>query len=138
MADQFHDRVHTIMTTKVFSLRPTDSVRTAIRLLLDNGISGAPVVEDGTGKLLGLITEYDLILAVHHVGWGLDVRQIMKTDILTVKSDAPIAEITDLMITQKIRRVLVVNDEGQPVGIVARRDIIAAYYDDGPQAQPGA
>ncbi len=113
-----------IMATSVVTLRPQDSVQRAIGVLLDNNVSGAPVVDE-KGKLVGFISEYDLGLAVHCVGAGLDVQKAMKRETVTVNEDTPLEEIVDLMLQFKIKRIPVVNQEQQPVGIVSQRDVLA-------------
>lgn len=121
-----------IMVAGVIELRPTDTVRKAIRTLIEHKISGAPVVEEGSGKMLGFVSEYDLILAAHYVGWGLDVQRTMKTDVLSAREHTTVEEIAEMMLKWKIRRVPVLNDRDQCVGIVSRREILAAFYDDMP------
>ncbi len=120
-----------IMTRSVISIHEQDSVRTAIDRLLAHGISGLPVVDLKSGRMVGIVTEYDLIIAMQLVGSGLDVRAAMKTGVLTVTETTPIEQVADLMLTHMIRRVPVVNDDGQPVGIVSRRDILRSYYAEG-------
>jgi len=120
-----------IMTRSVISIHERDSVRTAIDRLLAHGISGLPVVDLKSGRMVGIVTEYDLIIAMQLVGSGLDVRAAMKTGVLSVTETTPIEQVADLMLTHMIRRVPVVNDDGQPVGIVSRRDILRSYYAEG-------
>ena len=111
------------MTRSVISIHEQDSVRTAIDRLLAHGISGLPVVDLKSGRMVGI--------AMQLVGSGLDVRAAMKTGVLTVTETTPIEQVADLMLTHMIRRVPVVNDDGQPVGIVSRRDILRSYYAEG-------
>ena len=131
-------RAKNIMVPGVIVLGPNDSVRKAIRTLIENKISGAPVVEERTGRMLGFVSEYDLILAAHYVGWGLDVRRAMKADVYSATEETPIEEIAEMMLKWKIRRVPVLNEKEQPVGIVSRREVLASYYDDSPPTGPPA
>jgi CBS domain-containing protein len=125
-----------IMTRSLITLHRRDSIKKAIALFIDHGISGAPVVEESTGKMVGLVSEYDLILAMHSLGAGLDVQDAMKTRILSVQETTPVAEIADIMLEHKIRRVPVVNDTGQPVGIISRREILRAFLETAPSSHP--
>lgn len=138
-----------IMTTKLVVLNPHDRVPKVAATLRDHHISAAPVV-DAQGKLLGLVSEGDLIrnLGNEHAkrrAWWLEIlaegedlagdfldylkeenrtaADIMKREVVTVAEDAPIAEIVDLFAKHGIKRVPVLRD-GQLVGIVARADII--------------
>lgn len=121
-----------LMTTQVIGLAPTDSVRKAIEVLIQYKISGAPVLEPDTQKLLGVVSEYDLILAMHSVGGGMDVSSAMHTRVHTVPPDTSLDELSTLMLERKIRRFPVVDDQGCVLGIVARRDILRAYLDARP------
>jgi CBS domain-containing protein len=60
-----------VMTRKVITVRPGTTVREAARLFADNHISGAPVVDD-EGRLLGMLTEGDLI---HRAEIGTQARR---------------------------------------------------------------
>lgn len=53
-------RVKEVMTTEIVTVSPDNSVRQAVKLMLDNQISGVPVVDD-EGRLLGILSEGDLI-----------------------------------------------------------------------------
>jgi CBS domain-containing protein len=52
--------VREVMTRKTIALRPQDTLREAVRIFAENGISGAPVVDDA-GRVLGIITEMDIL-----------------------------------------------------------------------------
>jgi len=121
-----------IMTSRVITLRRRDSIRRAMATFIEHRISGAPVVDEDTGAMVGLISEYDLILAMHSLGAGSDVQDAMKTAVFSVDADTSIDSIAEMMLLHKIRRVPVVNESGQPVGIVSRRDVLRAYVDDAP------
>ena len=50
----------------------------------------------------------------------------MRKDIVTVDEDTALSEVARIMLTQKIRRIPVLNKEGKVVGIVARQDVVKA------------
>jgi CBS domain-containing protein len=118
-----------IMTPNLVTVRPEDSIEEAVKLLLENEISGLPVVDDA-GKLVGVITEFAL-LAVAYDRRVKDhtVRQHMTRDLITVELDAPIRRVADLCIVHRIRR-LPVTDEGRLVGVIARRDVLRALVEN--------
>ena len=58
-------RVKDVMTTKIVRLSPDNSVRQAARIMFDSHVSGLPVVDD-EGRLIGLISEGDLIRRTEH------------------------------------------------------------------------
>src|SRR5262245_44284796 len=73
-----------IMTSNVTSVRDESSIEDAARLLARHRISGLPVV-NGDGKLIGLVTEHDLIAK-----GGATVADIMSRSVISVSPDTPV------------------------------------------------
>lgn len=137
-----------IMTTKVISVEPDTSVIDVASLLLKNGISAVPVV-DKAGKLLGLVSEGDLMRRLEgdtdaKGSWWLGVfsappdslgnfiktegrkaSDVMTRDITMIGPDKPIPDIARLLERERIKRVPVV-EKGQLVGIVSRANLLQA------------
>jgi CBS domain-containing protein len=111
-----------IMTQNVKTMRPECSVQEAARLLSQERISGAPVL-DPAGAIIGMLTEADII--THAGREGLCVADIMSREIITVDAKTPVHEIAQLLAERRIKRVPVVH-EGKLVGIVSRADIVDA------------
>jgi CBS domain-containing protein len=138
--------LYQVMTTGVITVGPETPIHKAARLMVDHGVSGLPVVDD-EGKLVGIISEGDLILRQkgrEPVSWwraffddgerlareyqkatGTTVGEVMSRPVISV-SPALTIEIAAAMMHQcRIRRLpLVVN--GRLVGIVSRSDLIKA------------
>ncbi len=111
-----------IMTRRVATIRPEASAQEAAQLLDEKRISGAPVV-DADSKIIGIITEADIISKVNRD--GLRVADIMSHNVITIGEETPVSEIAALLTERKIKRVPVVC-EGKLVGIVSRADIVHA------------
>ena len=111
-----------IMTRKVATIRPEASAQEAAQLLDEKRISGAPVV-DAESKIIGIITEADIISKVNRD--GLCVADIMSHNVIAIGEETPVSEIAALLTERKIKRVPVVCD-GKLVGIVSRADIVHA------------
>ncbi len=111
-----------IMTRTVATIHPEASAQEAAQLLYQKRISGAPVV-DADDKIIGIITEADIISKVNREGLG--VADIMSHEIIAVGEETPVNEIAALLTERKIKRVPVVCD-GKLVGIVSRADIVHA------------
>lgn len=111
-----------IMTRKVATIRPEASAQEAAQLLDEKRISGAPVV-DADSKIIGIITEADIISKVNRD--GLCVADIMSHDVIAIGEETPVSEIAALLTERKIKRVPVVCDN-KLVGIVSRADIVHA------------
>src|SRR5919202_1788849 len=106
-----------VMVTDVVSVTAEDSVDDAARLLTFHDISGLPVCEGG--RVVGVVSEADLIGKS-----GSTVGDVMTSPALTVESHAPLDRVAELLTQKRIRRVPVVDAQGQLVGIVSRRNIL--------------
>ena len=135
-----------VMTPNVLTVGPESSVAQAIRLMLDNSVSGVPVLA-ADRKLVGILTEGDLLRRSetgterHRPRWleilmgpgraageyvrthGRKVADIMSTDVVSVAGDTPLDEVVGLMERRRIKRVPVVEGEAL-VGIVSRADLL--------------
>lgn len=147
-----------VMTTTVISVKPEMTVRDAAKVLVDQGISGAPVI-DAAGRMVGMISEGDLI---HRTeldtqerwrSWWLDlfsanrdagdyvkshglvVEDVMTRDIISVEDATPLTEVANLLETKRVKRVPVLRD-GQLVGIVSRSNLVQALASTPEQDTP--
>jgi len=113
-----------VMTANVLSVRPNTPVLKAIDLLLENRISGLPVVLEDN-KLVGVVTEKDLLQLL--LTEGLDevdtVEQFMSKKVLSFEESDEVVPICEFFIKNNVRRVPIVK-EGKLVGIISRRDIL--------------
>ena len=111
-----------VMTPKVITTRENVLTWDAARVLLDKGHGGMPVV-DGGGKLIGMISGFDVISKS-----GNTVGEVMSRGVVWVKPDDSIEDVTQLMGLHGIRRVPVCEGE-RLVGIISRSDLLAHYVD---------
>lgn len=117
-----------VMSKKVITVSPSATVEDAIRTLIDNGISGAPVVDAG-GELVGLITEFQLLEVVYDPDVKVArVEELMTRDVVTVDEPALLSHVASEMIAHRIRRLPVVRDN-KVVGVIARRDLLRYMLD---------
>jgi CBS-domain-containing membrane protein len=139
-----------LMTQGVVAVPEAMSVRTAAHLLHQSHVSGAPVI-DAYGRVVGVLSGSDFMNIVeqgdysarnrldnpgcYHSAWRVpepealptdEVRCYMTEDPVTVSPDTPVAELARMMVDAHIHRVIVVDGEGRPVGIVSGTDILAA------------
>jgi len=144
-------RARDIMTTNVATVTPETTVEELARLLMEKDISGAPVIDDA-GRLIGIVTEHDLIkkerrLHIPTVVQIFDafiylesskrfeedlkkmvakkVADIYTKDVVTVGEDSTVTEIATIM-TDKDIHLLPVMKDGEMVGIVGKKDILKA------------
>ena len=118
-----------IMSEKLLTIQPDCSIRQAIDLLLEKGVSGLPVV-DGDNRLVGIVTEYALLaIAYDEKVSQQTVADHMTTEVLTIDADDPVSKAADMCIAHRVRRVPVMED-GRLVGLIARRDVLKALHRD--------
>ncbi len=115
------------MTSRLVTVRATDSALGGLKLLVQEGISGAPVVSKDS-QLVGVVTEFDLLLAIDCVGEEVPISRVMTENVTSVQSDTPLENARKLMLTNNWRRLPVV-DNDKLVGVLARRDILRARFD---------
>lgn len=142
-------RARDIMTREVVTVRPDTPVLEVIQVLLDNRISGVPVVEGE--RLVGIVSEADLILRERALrprtkmayiaqqlfenhdklaeefrkAHGLLASQVMSRELHTCRPGTPVEEIANIMAEWHVKRVPVV-DRDRLVGLVSRADVLRA------------
>ncbi|NWF59624.1 MAG: CBS domain-containing protein [Fischerella sp.] len=133
-------------------VRPETPLKEAIQTLAERRISGLPVV-DNAGKLVGIISETDLMWqetgvtppayimfldsviylknpATYerdlHKALGQTVGEVMSKNPITISPDKPLREAAKIMNDRNVHRLPVLDSEGQVIGILTRGDIIRA------------
>jgi len=119
------------MATDVVVLSPDTELHRAMRVLLENDVSGAPVV-DGQGNLVGVLTEKDCFRAAFEASYHKDltaaVSQYMSAPVESMAADTDIVEVVERFLRGRYRRFPVVAD-GRLVGQISRRDVLRALED---------
>ncbi|MEE8452269.1 MAG: CBS domain-containing protein, partial [Thermoguttaceae bacterium] len=113
-----------IMSANVVSVRPDVTVERTVDLFEQYDVSGLPVVDD-ENRLLGMITEYDLLHSIRTLELCGTVADFMTRDVITVEQHAPLVDVVNTLLSSRIRRVPVI-DDGKLVGVVSRRDLLFA------------
>ena len=113
-----------VMRTKLVTARPDESAADAIRRMLSSGIGSVIVIEDNAP--VGMFTERDVLRLA---GEGTDfetipVRRAMTGRPLTIAADDDILAASQMMAERKLRH-LPVTEDGNLVGIVSMRDVLA-------------
>jgi CBS domain-containing protein len=142
--------VSDVMTGQPVSVEPTATIKEMAHLLLDRDIRAVPVVDIG-GVVVGVVAEADLIsragypvvrsrqlsgliqdaLVEHHRHWlersgGLTAGEIMTCDVVSCRSDEPVAIAGRRMLRCDVRTLPVI-DEGRLVGMLSRHDLLHLY-----------
>ncbi|MFQ5716914.1 MAG: CBS domain-containing protein [Nitrospinales bacterium] len=140
-----------IMSRQVVTIRKQDSIEDLARLFIKHEINGVPVVDE-TGKVVGIVTESDLIeqnknlhiptvITLFDAVISLDsdkkleaeikkltatkVEDICNPKVITITQDMEVTELASLMADKRVH-TLPVLENGQLVGIIGKLDIIKA------------
>jgi CBS domain-containing protein len=141
-----------VMTPDPLSVQPQTPLKEAIQLIVEHRISGLPVVDEA-GKLVGIISETDLVWQEAgvdpppyimfldsviylrnparyekdvHKALGQTVGEVMSDQPVTVEPDKTLREAAHLMNEKNVSRLPVLDDSGTVVGILTRGDIVRA------------
>jgi CBS domain-containing protein len=100
-----------------------------VDMLLRRGISGAPVV-DGSGHLIGMVSEHDCLKAIlvgtYQGDVGGSVADVMTSSVETIPLGTSIVEAANQMVTSGRRRLPVVDHDNRLVGQISRSDLLRA------------
>ena len=114
-------RASEIMTRPPIAVREDVTIDAIMRVLVRRKISGVLVVT-ADGVLSGVVSERDVMLQHSMVTSATDVMTI---DVITAAPEAPVDDLARTLLENGIKRIPIVQD-GRPIGIVSRRDILLA------------
>lgn len=121
-----------LMTTNVATVSPDTSLRGAARIMFRSQVSGLPVTDDN-GLLVGIITEADFLrlelsrFESDNPASVESVADIMTRTVETIGPNTPLIEAAKVMVVREVKRLPVVDDVDQLVGIISRMDVVNAF-----------
>ncbi len=145
-----------IMVTDVVSVTKDTPLNDIARLMVEQEISGIPVLEEN-GKLVGMVTERDLLVRAKKLdlptflpfiggvlylegpgkldeevrkATGTRAEEIMTTKIHTVSPDTSLQDLATIMVEQTVNRLPVVESGNILVGMITRSDVVKAVASD--------
>ena len=130
--------VRDVMTRNLITVDPETSFTDALKIMRENRIRRLPVLEDG--KLVGIVTEKDILYAspskattldvweLHYLLNKLKIREIMTRDVVTIQEDIPVEEAAKIMADNKIGALPVVKGN-KLVGIITETDIFKVFLE---------
>ena len=115
------------MTAQVVTAKPTDTIKRVAKIMQEVDTGVVPVSDNG--KVVGLITDRDIVLRVVAEGGDLNgpVSAAMSEDVQTCREDDNLADAAARMGSHQLRRLVVVNDSGRLAGILSLGDIAQDY-----------
>lgn len=102
------------------TVSPESSVAEALDLMTTYRISGLPVIEQPSQKVIGIITNRDIRF---FEDYAKPVSELMSKNVITVKSGIPQAEARQLMHQHRIEKLVVVDEDGRCAGLMTVKDI---------------
>jgi CBS domain-containing protein len=114
------------MATALITLSPDMEINKAMKILLDERISGAPVV-DAKGQLVGVLSKKDCLRAVlnsnYYQEWGGSVAGYMAKEVETLEADMDLVQAAERFLASHFRRFPVMRD-GRLAGQISRADVL--------------
>jgi acetoin utilization protein AcuB len=132
--------VYERMTRNPITIHPDRPVSEALQMMRENNVRRFPVVEKKSGKLVGIVTEKELLYAspspatslsiheIHYLLSKLTVDRIMTTDVVTVAEDAAIEEAALLMVDNGIGALPVMRGQ-ELIGIITETDLFKTFLE---------
>lgn len=142
-------RVENVMTRPALTAREDAPYKELVRLMAEHRVSGLPVVDE-EGRLVGIVTEADLLLAeegepkfrslflqwfthptrlaaLKHEAEGIRAAHIMTRSVVTVRPHETVHDAAKVLLDAGVKRLPVVDEEHRVVGIVSRCDLLRPY-----------
>jgi acetoin utilization protein AcuB len=128
------------MTSPAVTVTPDTPLQQALDLMHEHRFRRLPVV-DRTGRLVGIVSERDLLYAspppatllggleFNHLLTELRVEEIMTCDVLTVTPDTFVEEAARLMVENKIGGLPIVDEKNHVVGVITETDVFKAFVE---------
>ncbi len=122
--------VRTFMDTETHALSAEDDILEAVQRLIDEGVTGAPVV-DGEGQLAGMLSEFECLRLLAHGQDGAEVpsgvvRDFMLTEFPTVSPSMDVYYVAGMFLKDPATRRFAVVEGTRLVGVITRKDILRA------------
>jgi len=111
-----------VMNKSVLTVDPTSSIGEAAEKMIEAGV-GAVVVMEDMARIVGIVTERDLMRAVAQRARAAEarVRQWMTESVVTIEPDTEIKDAARMMFQKNFRHLPVVNKDGRLMGIASLR-----------------
>lgn len=123
-----NERLHTIMTSKVITLSPSDTLGQAREIFMSKRIHHIPIVEER--KLVGLVTSWDIFkLGLSAVAYqDMRISEVMSTHLATLEPDQHIGAAAEVLMEHLFHAVPIVNEHRELLGIVTTYDVLRYEY----------
>jgi CBS domain-containing protein len=118
--------IRDVMQSDPIQIRRDGALHHALELLIENQISGLPVVDEA-GRLVGVLSEKDL-LKIFDGRDAHTVESLMSRDPVSVSVDDQLVDVVDILMANDFRRVFI-HEGGRLAGLVSRSDLMPALLE---------
>ena len=125
-----YTRYAPVKASDIMSSPPVTATEDAVieevaRLMWEKGV-GSILIVNSEMKLVGIVTERDMLYASSHLMFGknVKVKSIMSKNLVTTTPDEELASVVEKMKDFNIRHVPVVDEDGRPLGVISSRDVL--------------
>jgi CBS domain-containing protein len=127
-------QVRDIMTEQLASCAPDAAVEDAAAMMVESDCGAIPVIDPRTQKAVGVVTDRDIVCRAVAGGRnpvGMKVDEVMTMPITAVSPATSLEECLAKMEEARVRRMLVVDEQGKLCGIVSQADVARAAPEHG-------
>ncbi len=123
-------KIENIMTKDVITVRKETKIQEAIKMMVENNITGLPVVDDNM-QLVGIISEKDIMILLYNVGKRTGkVKDFMTRNVISFDREDNLAEVCDCLLKNHFRRIpIVTGPKKKLVGIITRKNIVQSIFE---------
>jgi len=141
--------VFDFMTRNVITIPESQTMKQASKLIYEDNIGSIVILKEGTGSNLdddvsgstsekkeipiGIVTERDIARTVgfaakHSIFGDIPLSELMSKPLITIQPSASLKDAVVLMQQKDIRRLPIIDKDGQLVGIITQKDILRAVF----------
>jgi CBS domain-containing protein len=117
-------RVRDIYHKGVILCRPDSPLQEVVRVMADTEVHAVMVTEREGEAPVGVVSHVDVIAHYGEDLAAIQAQDVMTSEVISISEDATLEEAAKKLLESNIRRLLVVNEEGRPLGILSTTDII--------------
>jgi CBS domain-containing protein len=124
-------KIENVMTKDVITVKKKTTIQEAIRMMVENNITGLPVVDDNM-LLIGVISEKDIMILLYNVGSRTGkVEDFMTRNVVCFDQEDSLAEVCDCLLKNHFRRIpIVAGPKKMLVGIITRKNIVQSIFEN--------
>ncbi len=119
--------INLVMTESPITIYPEASIKQAVDLMLENSINNIPVTKN---SVVGIVTRGDIVKYVSEQAIDTKVSEMVNKDIVSVHRHHTINHVVDEMEINKVRKVIVIDDMEEAVGIISTTNLALSSMTD--------